>query len=150
MGFLTTWHHMQTAHHLLGEPASYNPDAFNNNLLWDYMRHNPDSESWRACSARWDRTDGPMYTAGSWGGASRPLRGNTEGYMCAASKNKKLRIHTGSHYPPFHSEEGRREQLRWFDHWLKGNDTGIMDEPRVKLEIRTGGSRKPYPFRFED
>jgi putative CocE/NonD family hydrolase len=25
-----------------------------------------------------------------------------------------------------------------------------MDEPPVKLEIRTGGSRKPYAFRFED
>jgi len=25
-----------------------------------------------------------------------------------------------------------------------------MDEPPVKLEIRTGGSRKPYSFRFEN
>jgi len=150
MGFLTTWHHMQTAHHLLGEPASYNPDAFNNNLLWEYMRHNLDSEFWRACSARWEKIDMPMYTVGNWGGFSLHLRGNTEGYMCAASKNKKLRIHTGSHYHPFHSEEGRSEQLRWFDHWLKGIDTGIMDEPRVKLEIRTGGSKKPYPFRLEE
>ena len=31
------------------------------------------------------------------------------------------------------------DQLRFFDHWLKGIDTGIMDEPPVKLMIRTGG-----------
>jgi putative CocE/NonD family hydrolase len=150
MGFLTQWHHMQTAHHLLGEARSYNPDAFNNNLLWEYMRNDLDSEYWRMCSARWDKIKVPVYSVGNWGGFAMHLRGNTEAYMCAASENKKLRIHSGSHYHPFHSEEGRLEQLRWFDHWLKGIDTGIMDEPRVKLEIRTGGSKKPYPFRFED
>jgi hypothetical protein len=78
------------------------------------------------------------------------LRGNTEGYVCAASKHKKLRIHTGTHYHPFHSEEGRLDQLRFIDHWLKGIDTGIMDEAPVKMEIRTGGSMKPYAFRFEN
>jgi putative CocE/NonD family hydrolase len=42
------------------------------------------------------------------------------------------------------------DQLRWMDYWLKGIDTGILDEPPVKLEIRTGGSARPYPFRFEN
>jgi predicted acyl esterase len=28
------------------------------------------------------------------------------------------------------------EMLRWFDYWLKGIDTGIMDEPRVKIFVR--------------
>jgi predicted acyl esterase len=28
------------------------------------------------------------------------------------------------------------ELLRWFDHWLKGMDTGIMDEPNVRLFIQ--------------
>jgi predicted acyl esterase len=91
-----------------------------------------------------------MYSVGNWGGFSLHLRGNTEGYMCAASRHKKLRIHSGSHFHPFHSEEGRLDQLRFMDYWLKGLETGIMDEPPVKLEIRTGGSTKPYPFRFEN
>lgn len=26
--------------------------------------------------------------------------------------------------------------IRWHDHWLKGNDTGILDEPQVKLFIQ--------------
>ncbi|NDH64731.1 MAG: hypothetical protein EBY18_24485, partial [Alphaproteobacteria bacterium] len=30
------------------------------------------------------------------------------------------------------------ESLRWFDHWLKGNDTGVMDGPDVRLFV-TGG-----------
>ena len=93
----------------------------------------------------------PLYSVGNWGGFALHLRGNTEGFMHAASKHKKLRIHTGTHFHPFHSEEGRMDQLRWFDHWLKGIDTGIMDEPPVKLEIRTGGGDcSTYKFRFEN
>jgi predicted acyl esterase len=150
MGFLATWWVNQVGHHLLGRPRSYNPDAFNNNLLWSYMRNDLDSEFWRMCSARWNRITVPVYSVGNWGGFSMHLRGNTEGFMNASSKDKKLRIHTGSHFHPFHSEEGRMDQLRWFDHGLKGMDTGIMDEPPVKLEIRTGGSAGRYPFRFEN
>src|SRR5436190_22962557 len=68
------------------------------------------------------------------------LRGNTEGDMRAASKHKKLRIHAGTHYHAFYSAEGRLDQLRFLDHWLKGIDTGIMREPPVKLLIRKGGA----------
>lgn len=150
LGFLSGLFAIETAHHLLGEPRGDNPDAFNHNLLWNYMRNDLDSEYWRMCSARWDRITVPLYSAGNWSGCALHLRGNTEGFMNAASKHKKLRIHTGTHLHPFYSEEGRTDQLRFLDHWLKGLDTGIMAEPPVKLEIRTGGSRQPYQFRFEN
>ena len=150
MGFIGNWWLTHTAHHLLGRPRSYNPDAFHNDLMWNIMRNDLDSEWWRISSARWDKITIPLYSVGNWGGFSMHLRGNTEGYMLAASKHKKLRIHTGTHFHPFHSEEGRMDQLRWFDHWLKGIDTGIMDEPPVKLEIRTGGTMERYAFRTEN
>jgi len=149
MGFIAQWCNSTTAHHLLGKPRSYNPDSFNNNLLWEYMRHDLDSGYWRQISAQWEKITVPLYSVGNWGGFAMHLRGNTEGYMLAASKHKQLRTHTGSHFHPFHAEEARVDQLRWFDYWLKGIDTGIMDEPPVKIEIRTGGSTARYPFRFE-
>jgi uncharacterized protein len=150
IGFIGNWWLTHTAHHLLGRPRGYNPDAFHNDMMWNYMRNDLDSEYWRMSSARWDRITVPVYSVGNWGGFSMHLRGNTEGYMRAASKHKKLRIHTGTHFHPFHSEEGRLDQIRWCDYWLKGIDTGIMEEPPVKLEIRTGGSPQRYPFRFEN
>jgi predicted acyl esterase len=150
LGFIGNWWLTHTAHHLLGRPRAYNPDAFHNDMLWNMMRNDLDSEYWRLCSARWDAITVPLYSVGNWGGFALHLRGNTEGYLNAASKVKKLRIHTGTHFHPFHSEEGRMDQLRWMDYWLKGIDTGILDEPPVKLEIRTGGSARPYPFRFEN
>jgi putative CocE/NonD family hydrolase len=79
-----------------------------------------------------------MFTVGNWSGMALHLRGNTEAFMRAASKNKKLRIHAGSHVHPFYTENGRADQIRFFDYWLKGIDNGVMDEPPIKLAIRKG------------
>ncbi|MEO8442267.1 MAG: CocE/NonD family hydrolase, partial [Betaproteobacteria bacterium] len=149
--YLATWYATQMAHHLLGDPQEYNPDAFHNERLYNYMRHSLDTGWWDNRSAQWDKIKVPFMSAGNWSGHNLHLRGNTEGYARAASKHKKLRIHTGTHYHAFYTEEGRMDQLRWFDYWLKGIATGIMDEPPVKLMIRTGGgTMKDYKFRFEN
>jgi hypothetical protein len=79
-----------------------------------------------------------MFSVGNWTGFGLHLRGNTEAYMRGASKHKKLRMHTGSHVHPFYTEEGRADQLRFLDYWLKGVDNGVMNEPPVKLAIRKG------------
>jgi putative CocE/NonD family hydrolase len=91
----------------------------------------------------------PFYSAGNWAGMGLHLRGNTEAFVRAKSKHKKLRIHAGTHYHPFYAEEARQDQLRFLDHWLKGVDTGLMAEPPVKLLIRTGGG-KGYRWRSEN
>ena len=37
----------------------------------------------------------------------------------------------------------QEEALRWYEHWLKGIDTGIMDEPPIKIYV-TGLNRYRY------
>ena len=147
--FIATWTATHIAHHLLGKPSTYNPDAFRNERLWQYARHNLDTGWWDNRKAHWDKIEVPLYSVGNWSGMALHLRGNVEGFVRAKSKHKKLRIHTGTHYHPFYSEEGKKDQLRFWDHWLKGKDTGLMDEPPVKLLIRTGGGG-PYQFRHEN
>ncbi|MGB5079354.1 MAG: CocE/NonD family hydrolase [Burkholderiales bacterium] len=147
-GFATNWWNNHMAHHLLGKPQATSTDAFSTPWLWDYMRNNLDGEWWRGRRAIWENIDIPMYSAGNWSGMGLHLRGNTEGYLRSASKHKKLRIHAGTHYHSFYSEEGRNDQLRFFDHWLKGIDTGVMREPPVKLLIRKGGHGN-YEWRTE-
>ena len=148
-GFATGWWNNHTAHHLLGRPQSTATDAFSTPWLWEYMRYNLDGEWWHGRRPIWENIDIPLFSAGNWSGMGLHLRGNTEGYLRAASKRKKLRIHAGTHYHPFYSEEGRRDQLRFFDHWLKGEDTGVMHEPPVKLLIRNGGHGN-YEWREEN
>jgi len=51
--------------------------------------------------------------------------------------------------------EWRHEAVRWFDHWMKGNDTGIMEEPRFAVYVREWHppgvvDRVPGSWRWED
>jgi uncharacterized protein len=147
-GFIVGWFTTHMAHHLLGRAYRHNPDTFQENLLWRFMRNSLDLGAFRTQQAHWDAIDVPMYSVGNWSGMGLHLRGATEGYSRAASKHKKLRIHCGTHYHPFYSEDGRRDQLRFFDHWLKRIDNGVMQEPPVKLAIRTGHGE--YFFRHEN
>ena len=71
-------------------------------------RNNLDSGAFHGAQAQWDKITVPMLTVGNWTGMALHLRGNTEAFMRAASKHKKLRIHTGSHVHPFYTEEGRQ------------------------------------------
>ena len=138
-GFLVNWYNNHMAHHLLGKPQQTAPDAFATPWVWEYMRNSLDGDWYHGRRADWAKIDIPFYSAGNWSGAGLHLRGNTEAYMRAASKHKKLRIHAGTHYHPYYADEARIDQLRFFDYWLKGIDTRIMQEPPVKLLIRKGG-----------
>ena len=138
-GFVVNWYNNHMAHHLLGKPQATAPDAFATPWVWEYMRHSLDGEWWHGRRAQWDDIDIPFLSAGNWSGMALHLRGNTEGFLRARSEHKKLRIHAGTHYHPFYTERGRHEQLRFFDHWLKGEPNGVMDEKPVRLLIRRGG-----------
>jgi len=52
--------------------------------------------------------------------------------------------------------EWRHEAVRWWDTWLKGRDTGILDEPRLAVYVRHGNPpgfdlpTVPGAWRFEE
>jgi putative CocE/NonD family hydrolase len=136
--FMTNWFTAHLMHHMLGRASRQQPDGWQVNTMHFWLRNNLDSGAFRGAQAQWDRITVPLFTVGNWTGMALHLRGNTEAFMRAASKHKKLRIHTGSHVHPFYTEEGRRDQLRFLDYWLKGIENGVMDEPPVRLAIRKG------------
>ena len=78
----------------------------------------------------------PLLSSGNWGGHGLHLRGNTEGYVRAASKHKWLEVHGLEHWTHFYTDYGREIQLRFFDHFMKGADNGWDKEPPVILNIR--------------
>ena len=135
---------------LLEVTRADNSAAFDENLLWNFMTHHTDGPWWDDVKSRaqFDQITVPLYSSGNWGGWNHHLRGNIEAYVRSASDYKKLQIHIGGHTDAFYSDEGKIEMLRWYDYWLKGNDTGIMDEPPVKLCIRA--SVDECNWRFEN
>jgi uncharacterized protein len=136
--FMSNWITAHTMHHLLGRGSRVEPDRWKTDTMYRWLHDSLDSGTLRGAQAQWDKITVPMFTAGNWSGMALHLRGNTEAFMRSASKHKKLRIHAGSHVHAFYTEEGRADQIKFFDYWLKGVENGVMDEPPVKLAIRKG------------
>lgn len=149
-GFYGRWWIDVVGKQLLEFTRAHNSAAFDENLMWNFMTHHTDSAWWDEVKARaqFDKITVPFYSSGNWGGWNHHLRGNVEAYVRSASEHKRLQVHIGGHTDAFYSDEGRVEMLRWYDYWLKGIDTGIMDEPPVKLCIRV--SVDECDWRFED
>jgi putative CocE/NonD family hydrolase len=74
----------------------------------------------------------PVYTGSGWCayGYKTHLNG-AQNWFSNIDVPKKLTLGGPAHLErPFMSLH--RELLRWYDHWLKGIDTGMMEEPPVK------------------
>jgi predicted acyl esterase len=89
--------------------------------------------------------DIPFYTGSGW--YAYPFKGHLFGSLdywqkCNKAPFKKMLLDGPAiHQRPwidFHDEV-----LRWYDYWLKGIDTGIKDEPRVKIWVM-GANRWRY------
>lgn len=76
----------------------------------------------------------PVYAVGAWL-RSWWANGAFDIYNRTSSANKKLTIDpSGTFSRPWVSYHD--EAIRWFDHWLKGIDTGFMNEPPIRLFVK--------------
>ncbi len=149
-GFYGRWWLDVRGKQLLENTRADNSAALSEDLIYNFLAHHMDSSWWDDVKARaqFDNITVPLYSSGNWQGWNHHMRGNIDGFVRSASTAKKLQMHTGGHVDAFYSDEGKRELLRWYDYWLKDIDTGIMDEPPIKLCIRTG--EEECAWRFEN
>jgi predicted acyl esterase len=101
--------------------------------------HPLDDDYHKERSPQWDRIAAPLLSAANWGGQGLHPRGNFEGFMRAASKEKWLEAHGIEHWTHFYTDYGRELQRKFFDYFLKGEDTGWGRQPRVLLQVRHPG-----------
>ena len=103
----------------------------------DEIRAHPlDDEYHKARSPVWENINVPLFSAANWGGQGLHPRGNFEGFVRAASKDKWLEAHGIEHWTHFYTDYGRELQRKFFDHFLKGIDSGWSRQPRVLLQVR--------------
>jgi len=127
--------------------------------IGDYLRHPADGPTWWALNLerRHGQIDVPMYHVSSWydiflhGGLANFSGLRRNAMTETARRAQKLIVGPWAHLFPYTNptstgtgdiDFGRDAlislhdiQLRWFDHWLKGVDTGILDEPPVKIFV---------------
>jgi predicted acyl esterase len=98
--------------------------------------HPLDDDYHRARSPVWSKVKVPFLSAANWGGQGLHPRGNFEGFVRAASKQKWLEAHGIEHWTHFYTDYGRELQLRFFDYFLHGKKNGWDKQPRVQLQVR--------------
>jgi predicted acyl esterase len=106
------------------------------NLGGDGLAHALDDDYHKARSVDWSQVKTPFLSAANWGGQGLHTRGNFEGFVRAAAEQKWLEAHGIEHWTHFYTDYGRTLQKRFFDRFLKGNDSAWPDKPRVRLQVR--------------
>ena len=89
----------------------------------------------------WSKVTVPLLSSGNWGGHGLHLRGNIEGYVQAASSQKWLEVHGGTHWIGFYTDYGVALQKRFFGYFLKGEENGWDRQPALQLQIRHPGEK---------
>jgi predicted acyl esterase len=113
------------------------------NDFWQDCKNHPlaSDEYWRSRMPDWSKVKVPLLSAGNWGGQGLHPRGNLEGFVRAASRQKWLEVHGIEHWTHFYTDYGVALQKRFFGHFLKGENTGWRRQPRVVLQVRHPGER---------
>lgn len=113
--------------------AIRNPDAGPNPLLIDVLMNPDDGPYWWERNPDLENIKVPMYIGASWDMYFLHLPGDFRAWEKIKAPKKMI---VG---PPVYLDrpiyQYAYESLRWFDHWLKDNDTGIMDDPAISLFI---------------
>lgn len=110
-------------------------------LPQDILSHPLFDEYWRSRIPDWSKVTVPLLSSANWGGQGLHPRGNFDGFVRAASEQKWLEAHGLEHWTHFYTDYGVSLQKKFFGHFLKGEDTGWKDQPKVLLQIRYPGEK---------
>jgi predicted acyl esterase len=120
--------------------ALQNPGAGTNALIVDMLLHPFDGPFWRERSAKDANGKIPAYLGACWGNYGLHLPGAFTAWR-EWQGPKKMVIG-----PPVYLDRPVYQYqdlaLCWFDHWLKGVDNGIMDEPPIRCFMPPTGEWK--------
>ncbi len=110
------------------------PEEGLNTLVADIVLNRYDGPFWDKRKVSYETIDVPAYIGADWGIYGLHLPGAFRSWEGLRGP-KKMMIG-----PPAYLERPvyqlQYESLRWFDHWLKGMKTGIMEEPPIRLFVR--------------
>jgi putative CocE/NonD family hydrolase len=116
--------------------------------MMTYKRQQRDGPFWDRASARgqYEAIKIPTFHIGGWyDGYRDSLPRMLESLKAPVKAMIGAWSHAWPHNPyPEPGMEWRHEAVRWFDQWLKGVDTGIMDEPRFAVYVRKWHPPGPY------
>jgi uncharacterized protein len=107
-------------------------------LLRACAEEHPTKDAWwdeRDLVPLLSRVDIPVYLGSDWTNVPMHLPGTFDAWDGLAGNRYVRMALLGDHGLPWPWESMHVEALAWFDQWLKGRDTGIMDGPPIRYVV---------------
>jgi predicted acyl esterase len=79
-----------------------------------------------------------VWIVGPQSGAVIHQLGSSETFIRSTGAKSRKFDFTDAWFPGSYQTETVAEHMRYFDYWLKGADNGAMDDPPVRVQVRTG------------
>jgi hypothetical protein len=111
-------------------------------ILTEAGRYPLMNDLWENKIPRFDRITVPAYVVASYSNTLHTA-GTFRAWRRMGSTDKWLRIHNSQEWPDYYDEANREDLRRFFDHYLKDEDNGWEQTPRVRycvLDLQ-GGDR---------
>ncbi len=103
-------------------------------ILAEAERHPLADGLWENKIPEFDRIDVPAYVVASYSNTLHTA-GTFRAWRRMASEDKWLRVHNSQEWPDYYDEANREDLRRFFDRYLKDEDNGWEDTPRVRYSL---------------
>jgi predicted acyl esterase len=110
--------------------------ALAEDFLSEIHLHPLDDSYWWAKQTALEQVVVPALVCASWSDQGLHTRGSFEAFVRISSPDKWLYTHGRKKWETYYCAEAVATQLHFLDHYLKGQDNGWRDTPRVRIEIR--------------
>jgi predicted acyl esterase len=104
-------------------------------------RHPLRDDFWKSYAADFSRITVPMLNCVSFSCQMFHSRGSQRVYEQSGSSQKWLYTHRNGEWTEYYSTEATAMMLKFFTQFLKEQNTGMMNHPRVRLEVRESGDQ---------
>lgn len=91
-------------------------------------------EYWATKELDYGKVQVPTYAVSSYTNTVH-TNGTFRAFENIASKDKWLRIHASMEWPDFYESENQADLMRFFEHYLKGEENGWEKTPRVRYSL---------------
>jgi putative CocE/NonD family hydrolase len=108
-------------------------------LRKEQTSHETRDDWWQSFVPDYEKITVPMLNCISFASQMMHTRGSQRVYQRAGSEHKWLYTYRGGEWTAYYSTEVNALMLKFFDHFLKGFDNGMLEHPKVRLEIREFG-----------
>jgi predicted acyl esterase len=111
-------------------------------ILAEAQRYPLMNDLWEDKIAQFDKVTVPAYVVASYSNTLHTA-GTFRAWRRIASEEKWLRIHNTQEWPDYYDEANVEDLRRFFDHYLKGENNGWEQTPRVRYSVLDleGGDR---------